>query len=61
MRTMFYDRLGQNIGRGHSKNHYYKDCFKLVKTFQRKFIIFYGNLETDLPLTDTQFNKSKQN
>lgn len=39
---MLYDRLGQNIGRGRSKNHYYKDCFKLVKKFQRKFIIFYA-------------------
>ena len=39
---MFYHRLGQHIGRGRSKNHYYKDCFKLVKKFQRKFIIFYA-------------------
>jgi hypothetical protein len=49
---MLYDRFEQH--------NYYLDCFKLVKKFQRKFIIFF-NQETKLSLPATQFNKSHQN
>ena len=38
---MLYDRCGQNNGR-ERKDHYYLYCFKLVKNFQRQFIIFFA-------------------